>query len=114
MALGYAMPPQTHGPIWRTLSWILVPLVYPDYRRLVLRSAVLTLRLEMLCLLCRVVSPFASPRLLGLLRAWFEDLRADVSAFSRAVQASRVLPVDRALMPDAAAATPGAFRNPWS
>lgn len=108
----------TQGPIWRAVRWVLVPLVYPEYRRLVIRTYVLSIRLELLCTLFAVVSPFATPGLLLLLRRWFENLRVDVAEFGRVVRARNA----GAASPIGARAPPapipapslsGEFQNPW-
>jgi len=76
----------THGPVWRAVRRVLVPLCVPEYRRMVARFYLLSMRLELLCALFAVVSPFATPGVLLLLRRWFENLRADVAEFGRLVR----------------------------
>jgi hypothetical protein len=39
------MRKSTADLIWRFLGWVLVPLFYPEYRRLLIRSYVLSARL---------------------------------------------------------------------
>ena len=108
----------TRSPLCRAVRWVLVPLVYPEYRRLVIRTFVLSIRLELLCTLFVVVSPFATPGLLLLLRRWFENLRTDVAEFGRLVRARN----NSLVVPIAAAATQATiptsslgvdFQNPW-
>lgn len=100
------MQQPTHGPIRRALNWVLVPLYYPEYRRLAMRSFVLSLRLELLCTLLALVSPFATPGLLRLLFRWFEQLRWDVAELGRMVRSQRA-PLPRRL-------GQGEFQNPWT
>lgn len=117
------MQKPTHGPIWRALNWVLVPLCYPEYRRLVTRSFILSLRLEMLCALFAVLSPIATPGLLLLLRRWFDNLRSDVADFRRLVRARRrefaAAPAAGTIASATVAAAAAAngsgneFQNPW-
>ncbi|HUN44418.1 MAG TPA: hypothetical protein VMU81_29345 [Acetobacteraceae bacterium] len=108
----------TPGPVWRAVRWVLVPIFYPEYRRLVIRTYVLSIRLELLCTLFAVVSPFATPGLLLLLRRWFENLRVDVAEFGRVVRARNAGSV-ASIAASARAATlrPESlgteFQNPW-
>jgi hypothetical protein len=95
------------GPVWRVLGWILVPLYFPHYRRLLIRSCVLSARLELLCTVFAVVSPFATPGLLRVIRGWLDQLRDDVAEFGRSVRAPR-----SPLLPHAGAET--SFQNPWT
>jgi hypothetical protein len=94
------------GPVARFISWLLVPILYSDYRRMMIRCHMLSVRLALLSLLVSVVSPFATPGLLRLLRGWFERLRADVGEFGRAVHTSR----RRTTPPMAPVAE---WQNPW-
>lgn len=108
------MQQPTPGPVWRVLGWILVPLYYPDYRRLLIRSYVLTVRLELLCTFFAVVAPFATPGLLRVTRCWLYRLREDVAEFSRLVRMSRA-----PLTITSARGAPGVsgdkgFQNPWT
>ena len=108
----------THGPVWRAVRWVLVPLFYPEYRRLLFRTYVLSIRLELLCMLFAVVSPFATPGLLLLLRRWFENLRRDVAEFGRVVRArnaGRATPIAASARPATmpARSLSGEFQNPW-
>ena len=96
------------GPVRRALNWVLVPLVHPEYRRLVTRSFILTLRLELLSAFTTVVTPFATPGLLLLIRRRSEHLRADVSEFSRHLRTCRIEAAQLT------AAHSGGFRNPWT
>ncbi|HUB14115.1 MAG TPA: hypothetical protein VMB34_19350 [Acetobacteraceae bacterium] len=111
------MQKPTHGPIWRALNWVMVPLLYPEYRRLVTRSFVLSLRLELLCAAFSLISPFATPGLLLLMRQRFDNLRADVAEFGRLVRARRAAIPEQctaATTAVAGAASPcGEFQNPW-
>jgi hypothetical protein len=113
-----AMQMPTQGPVWRAVRWVLVPLVYPEYRRLVIRTYVLSIRLELLCTLFAVVSPFATPGLLLLLRRWFDNLRVDVAEFGRAVRARKAgavasIGATAPPAPVAARSLSGEFQNPW-
>ncbi len=108
------MQKPTPGPVWRILGWALVPLYYPEYRRLLIRSYVLSARLELLCTCFAVISPFATPALLRVIRGWLERLREDVAEFSRLVRVPRA----RVAMPRARG-TPqvgkdSGFQNPWT
>jgi hypothetical protein len=97
----------------RILGSVLVPLYYPEYRRLLIRSYTLSLRLQLLSAFFAVTSPFATPALLRLICLWLDRLRDDVAEFGRLVRAPRAqATVPRAL------ATPrvgydGRFQNPW-
>lgn len=108
------MQKPTPGPVWRILGRVLVPLYYPEYRRLLIRSYVLSARLELLCTLFAVVSPFATPALLRVVRRWLDQLRDDVAEFGRLVR----MPHARVTIP-CAQVTPrvgsdSEFRNPWA
>ena len=109
----------THGPVWRAVRRMLVPLCYPEYRRMVTRFYLLSMRLELLCALFALVSPFATPGLLHLLRRRFENLRADVAEFGRLVR-SRPTAMARSIAAGAGAGAHGGsrsaggeFQNPW-
>lgn len=102
------------NPVWRTLGWVLVPLYYPEYRRLLLRSYVLSARLQLLCTLVAVISPFATPALTRMIRRWLDRLREDVAEFGRLVRTPRA----RITMPGPRV-TPqigndSEFQNPWA
>jgi hypothetical protein len=89
-------------------------LYYPEYRKLLIRSYVLSLRLELLCTFFSVVSPFATPGLLRMIRGWLDQLRRDVAEFGRVVR----MPRARIAIPREQA-TPRAghdsgFQNPWT
>jgi hypothetical protein len=102
------------GPVWRILGWVLVPIFYPDYRRLLIRSYVLSARLELLCTFFAVIAPFATPSLLQVVRGWLDRLREDVAEFGRQVRAPRA----RIAVAPALAAPPRSgereFQNPWA
>jgi hypothetical protein len=107
------MQKPTPGPFWRTLGWVLVPLYHPEYRRLLIRSYVLSARLELLCTLFAIVSPFATPAVLRVIRRWLDHLRDDVAEFGRRVRMPRApvtIPCAR-VTPQISAETE--FRNPW-
>jgi hypothetical protein len=102
------------GPVGRILGWVLVPIFYPHYRRLLIRSFVLSARLELLCTFFAVIAPFATRSLLLLVRFWLDRLREDVAEFGRQVRSPRAR---------VALAPPGAtpqlsgekeFQNPWA
>ena len=102
------------GGVWRTLDWVLVPVHYPEYRRLLIRSYVLTARLELLCTFLAVVSPFATAGLLRVTRGWLYRLREDVAEFSRLVRMARApvtLPGER-VAPRASGES--GVHNPWT
>jgi hypothetical protein len=102
------------GPVWRILGWVLVPVFYPDYRRLLIRSYVLAARLELLCTFFAVIAPFATPSLLQLVRGWLERLREDVAEFGRPGRAPR--PRGPAAPARTAPQVSGEreFQNPWA
>jgi hypothetical protein len=98
------------------LDWILVPLFYPDYRRLMIRSCMLSVRLELLCTFFAVIAPFATPGLLRMVRRWLDQLRTDVTEFGRLVSMKRarahaMLPQPRA---SPQVANDSVFQNPWA
>jgi hypothetical protein len=102
------------GPVWRILGWVLVPLYYPEYRRLLIRSYVLSVRLELLCSFFAVIAPFATPGLLRIIRHWLDGLREDVAEFGRLVR----MPRARVMLPSPRV-TPqvgsdSGFQNPWT
>jgi len=108
------MQKPTPGPVWRILGWVLVPLYYPEYRRLLIRSYVLTARLELLCTVFAMISPFATPALLRVIRSWLDRLREDVAEFGRRVR----MPRARVTLP-CSHVTPrvgndSGFQNPWT
>jgi len=108
----------TNGPVGRAIRWVWVPLFHPEYRRLVIHSFLLSVRLELLCAMFALVSPFASPRLLLLLRHWFENLRADVAEFGRTVRArpgmATSMAADAAVGASVGVSNAGnEFQNPW-
>ena len=102
------------GVVWRVLGRVLVPLYYPEYRRLLIRSYVLSARLELLCCFFTLISPFATPGLLLLVRRWLEQLREDVAEFGRLVRRPRA----RISLPSMQAAprisNDGGYENPWT
>ena len=102
------------GPGWRILGWILVPIYYPEYRRLLIRSYVLQVRLELLRIFFAVISPFATPAMLRMVRGWLDRLREDVAEFGRLVRSPRGrITVPRAqAMPQVS--NDGGFQNPWT
>ena len=98
------------GPVWRTLGRVLVPLYYPEYRRLLIRSYVLLARLELLSTFCAVVSPFATPALLRIVHRWLDQLRDDVAEFGHMVRTPVTLSrVQRA----PSVGNDSGFQNPW-
>lgn len=108
------MQKPTPGLAWRVLGWILVPLYYPEYRRLLIRSYVLSARLGLLCAFFTVIMPFATPGLLRMIRRWLDQLRKDVAEFGRVVR----MPCGRVTPPLAPATqrvtNDGEFQNPWA
>ena len=105
------MQKPTPGPVWRILGRVLVPLYYPEYRRLLIRSYVLTVRLELLCTFFAAVSPFATPGLLLIVRRWLDRLREDVAEFSRLVRMPRAHIAPRAAPQ---ISNESEFQNPWT
>lgn len=77
--------------------------LYRDYRRLVVRSYVLRLRIGWLNVLVTVLGPFALLGLMPVLRRWFDNVKQDVAEFSRVSRAFRVQ----------LRAQPREFQNPW-
>jgi hypothetical protein len=67
-----------------------------------------------LCTFFAVVSPFATPGLLQLVRRWLERLREDVAEFGRLVR----MPRAQVTIPRAQTAprigNDGEFQNPWT
>jgi hypothetical protein len=105
------MQQPTSGPFWRILGWILLLVYYPEYRRLLIRSYVLTARLELLCAFFAVISPFATPGLLRVTRCRLYRLREDVAEFRQMVRTPRA-PVT---IPSARVAPQASgFENPWT
>ena len=100
------MQKPTPGPVGRALNWTLVLLYYPEYRRLATRRFMLSARLELLCAVLTLVSPFASAGVLRLLRLWFEHLRTDVAEFGRLVR-TRPIRLRSQLGNDSG------YQNPW-
>jgi hypothetical protein len=108
------MQQPTPGLVWRILGRVLVPLYYPEYRRLLIRSHVLTARLDLLCTFFAVVAPFATPGLLRVTRCWLYRLREDVAEFSHLVRMSRMpLTIPSARVAQRASGDSG-FQNPWA
>jgi len=108
------MQKPTPGPVWRILGWILVPLYYPEYRRLLIRSYVLSARLELLCTFFAVISPFAAPSLLRLIRGRLQRLREDVAEFGRLVRMPRArLTLSRTQVTQPVS-NGSEFQNPWT
>jgi hypothetical protein len=108
------MQQPTPGLVWRILGWVLVPVYYPEYRRLLIRSYVLSARLELLCTFFAVVAPFATPGLLRMTRGWLYRLREDVAEFSRLVRMSRApVTIARVRVAPRASGESG-FQNPWT
>jgi hypothetical protein len=95
----------------RIVRRLLVPLFHPDYRRLLLRSYVLSARLELLSAVSAVILPFATPSLLRLLRRQLQRLREDVAAFGRMSREPALVPRVQVVQRIRDAAE---FRNPWT
>ncbi|HVC63625.1 MAG TPA: hypothetical protein VND19_25070 [Acetobacteraceae bacterium] len=102
------------GPVWRILGWVLVPLYYPEYRRLLIRSYVLSARLELLCALFAVTAPFATLGWLRLIRRWLGRLREDVAEFGRLVRMPRAPVAMRRARIAPQAGNDSGFQNPWT
>jgi hypothetical protein len=107
-------------PTWRLIDWIIVPIYRPEYRRLLLWSFTLSMRLQLLSLMVTIVSPVATPGLLLLLRRRFENLRIEVAEFKRAVHAprsrlllQREMELARQAPVAVEATTATAYENPW-
>ncbi len=108
------MQPSAPGLVWRLFGWFLVPLYYPEYRNLLIRSHWLSVRLGLLSMFVVVLPAFATPGLLRLVRAWLDRLRADVAEFGRLVRMPRTR-----LPAPIAQCTPQAgnereLQNPWT
>jgi hypothetical protein len=95
-------------PSW-TPSWVLLPLFEPDYRRLVLWSYRLVIRVRMMEWIVVVVAPYAPLRLVALLNRRSRSLSAEVAALKRAVRA-RHEPKGRQAPPQPHPVPTG---NPW-
>jgi hypothetical protein len=108
------MQKRISGLVWRIVASVLVPLYYPEYRKLLFRSYTLSARLQLLCTFFAVTSPFATPALLWLTRRWLDRLRDDVAEFGRMVRAPRAqVAMPRAqVMPQLG--NDGGFQNPWT
>lgn len=102
------------GLAWRILRRITVPLCYPEYRRLLVRSFVLSMRLELLCAVSTVILPFATPSLLRLLRGQLQRLREDVAEFSRLLRLSRLPATVPRVQVVQHITEVSEFRNPWT
>ena len=100
--------------VWRISGWLLAPLCYPEYRRLLIRSYVLSARVEMLCVFFAVASPFATPGLLRFVRRWLDRLRADVAEFGRLVRAPRARVAQSRAPAMPRASGDGGYQNPWT
>jgi hypothetical protein len=73
-------------PSW-TPSWVLLPAFEPDYRRLVLWSYGLVIRVRMMEWVVLVVAPHAPLGLVAMLNRRSQSLSAEVAALKRAVRA---------------------------
>ena len=73
-------------PSW-TPSWVLLPAFDPDYRRLVLWSYGLVIRVRMMEWVVVVIAPHATLRLVAMLNRRSQSLSAEVAALKRAVRA---------------------------
>jgi hypothetical protein len=108
------MQKTTSDLVWRILGSILAPLCCPEYRRLLIRSYVLTARLELLCIFFAVTSPFATPGLLMLVRRWLDGLREDVAEFGRLVRSRRARVAIPRAQPTPQISSEGEYQNPWT
>jgi hypothetical protein len=108
------MQKPTPGLAWRILGRILVPLYYPEYRKLLFRSYVLSARLELLCTFFAVVSPFATPGLLRMVRGWLDRLREDVAEFGRLVRMPRGHVTRPRTRVTPQVGNDSGFQNPWT
>ena len=95
-------------PSW-TPSWVLLPAFDPDYRRLVLWSYGLVIRVRMMEWVVVVVAPHATLGLVAMLNRRSESLSAEVAALKRAVRA-RHDPMARRAAPQPQVIPTG---NPW-
>ena len=94
-------------PSW-TPSWVLLPVFEPDYRRLVLWSYRLIIRVRMMEWVVVVVAPHAPLSLVAMLNRRSQSLSAEVAALKRAVRA-RHAPMGRRAPPPQVIPT----GNPW-
>jgi hypothetical protein len=95
-------------PSW-TPSWVLLPVFEPDYRRLVLWSYRLVIRVRMMEWVVAFVAPYAPLKLVALLNRRSQSLSAEVAALKRAVRA-RHTPMGRRVSPQPQVIPTG---NPW-
>ena len=82
---------------------------YVTYRRLLYRGYVLRARITLLQCVLWVVSPIATPLIIWTIRRWFEPVKAEARALSRAVHSLR----DRLAM-ERKARVATVFQNPWT
>jgi hypothetical protein len=108
------MQKSTPDLIWRILGGILVPLYYPEYRKLLIRSYVLSARLQLLCGFVAVISPLATPGLVLMIRRWLDGLRKDVAEYGRQVRTPRaqVALARSSVTPQIGNAS--GYENPWT
>ena len=96
-------------PSW-TPSWVLLPAFDPDYRRLVLWSYGLVIRVRMMEWVVVVIAPHATLRLVAMLNRRSQSLSAEVAELKQAVRA-RHSPMPRRLTPQPQDIPTG---NPWT
>ena len=73
----------------RTPFWVMLPALDPDFRRLVLWSYGLFVRLQIMAWLMSLTAPFATASVLLMLRRRSDALSAEVAALKRAVRNRR-------------------------
>jgi hypothetical protein len=98
-------------PSW-TPFWVMLPALDPDFRRLVLWSYRLFIRLQMMSWLMSLTAPFATAGVLMMLRRRSDALSVEVAALKRAVRDRRSRTAMGArVVPARPSAVP--VGNPW-
>src|SRR5215813_15166160 len=95
-------------PSW-TPSWMLLPALDPDYRRLVLWSYGLFIRVRVMEWVVVVAAPYATRGLVAKLNRRSRSLSAEVAALKQAVRARRA-PIGKPIPQQSQVVPTG---NPW-
>lgn len=101
--MGCAMHKPNSEPLGQGTDRTRLATLYRDHHRLLIMGYMIRVRLGGLRALLMLLSPFLTPGLLTMLHRWFEDLRGDVTEFSRRCRAFRM----------ELRAQPRRFQNPW-
>lgn len=75
-------------PAW-TPSWVILPALDRDYRRLVLWSYRLVVKVQMMSWIVSLAGPFATPGVAAFLNRQADALSAEMAKFRRALRERR-------------------------